>query len=106
MRFYILRNQEVVLASGAKEFGEWVQTADRVVSHTQVADVVTGSGLLYCLNRNGCQEPILEIHGAGKSIKDLEFKPPIFIGMRPPSVGLLERLLLVCEVAKGHVQGE
>ncbi|MEX2492188.1 MAG: hypothetical protein WD425_10550 [Nitrospirales bacterium] len=39
MRFYILRNQEVVLASGAKEFGEWVETADRVVSHTQVADI-------------------------------------------------------------------
>ena len=39
MRFYILRNQVVVLASSAKEFGEWVETADRVVSHTQVADV-------------------------------------------------------------------
>ena len=39
MRFYILRNQEVVLASSAKEFGEWVETADRVVSRTQVADV-------------------------------------------------------------------
>ena len=39
MRFYILRNQEVVLASSAKEFGEWVETADRVVSHEKVADV-------------------------------------------------------------------
>jgi len=39
MRFYILRNQVVVLASSAKEFGEWVETADRVVSHTQVADI-------------------------------------------------------------------
>jgi hypothetical protein len=39
MRFYILRNQVVVPASSAKEFGEWVETADRVVSHTQIADI-------------------------------------------------------------------
>jgi len=41
MRFYILRNQVVVLASSAKEFGEWVERADRVVSHTKVG--LTGS---------------------------------------------------------------
>jgi hypothetical protein len=39
MRYYILRNQVVVAASSAKEFGEWVETADRVVSKTQVADI-------------------------------------------------------------------
>lgn len=39
MRFYILRNQVVVPAANAKEFGEWVETADRVVSHTRVADI-------------------------------------------------------------------
>ncbi len=39
MRFYILRNQVVVPASGAVEFGKWVETADRVVSKTQVADI-------------------------------------------------------------------
>ncbi|MDR4482201.1 MAG: hypothetical protein R3B95_02935 [Nitrospirales bacterium] len=39
MRFYILRNQVVVPASSAKEFGEWVETADRVVDHTRVADI-------------------------------------------------------------------
>ena len=39
MRCYILRNQVVVPVSSAKEFGEWVETADRVVSHTKVADI-------------------------------------------------------------------
>ena len=46
MRYYILRNQVVVLASSAKEFGEWVETADRVVSQTQVADIEVSTG--YC----------------------------------------------------------
>ena len=39
MRFYILRNQEVISVSSAVEFGKWVETADRVVSHNRVADV-------------------------------------------------------------------
>ena len=39
MRFYILRNQIPVLASSAAEFGKWVESADRVVSHTQIADI-------------------------------------------------------------------
>ena len=60
-----------------------------------------GAGLLYCLHRNGYQEPFGGKHGAGKSMKDLECKPPIFFGMRPPSVGILERSMPVCEGAKG-----
>jgi hypothetical protein len=39
MRYYILGNQVVVPASGAVEFGKWVETADRIVSKTQVADI-------------------------------------------------------------------
>jgi len=39
MRFYILRNHVVIPASGAVEFGKWVETADRVVSKIQVADI-------------------------------------------------------------------
>jgi hypothetical protein len=39
MRYYILGNQAVVPASGAVEFGKWVETADRIVSKTQVADI-------------------------------------------------------------------
>jgi hypothetical protein len=39
MRYYILGNQVVVPASGAMEFGKWVETADRIVSKTQVADI-------------------------------------------------------------------
>ncbi len=39
MRYYILQNQKVVSVPTAKEFGEWVETADRVVSKSQVGDV-------------------------------------------------------------------
>ncbi len=39
MRYYILQNQTVVSVPSAKEFGEWVETADRVVSKNQVGDV-------------------------------------------------------------------
>ena len=63
--------------------------------------LVIGSGLLYCLIRNEWQEPFWGIHGASKSIEDLEFKPPISIGMRPPSGGILERSMPVCDGAKG-----
>ncbi|NKB81206.1 MAG: hypothetical protein GKS05_04815 [Nitrospirales bacterium] len=39
MRYYILRNQVAIPASSAMEFGKWIETADRVVSKTQVADI-------------------------------------------------------------------
>ena len=39
MRFYILRNHFVSPAFGAVEFCKWVETADRVVSKTEVADI-------------------------------------------------------------------
>ena len=48
----------------------------------------------------------MERHGAGKSITGSEFKPPMFIGLRPPSVGIVKRSRPECEVAKGlgHVE--
>ena len=70
------------------------------------ATLLLGSGLCYCLNRNGYQVPFWGIYGKGKSIEDLLFKSPIFIGLRPPSVGILERPMSECEVAKGHTQVE
>ncbi len=78
---------------------KFASTAGNLKDHAKVN--IPGSGLRYCFNQNGWQEPLWGKHGAGKSIKDLKFKPPIFIEMRPPSVGLLERLLPGCKVTKG-----
>ncbi len=38
-----------------------------------------GAGLLCCRNRNGYQEHFWGRHEVGKSLKDLEGNPPLFI---------------------------
>ena len=58
------------------------------------------SCLRFALIEMSIRNPI-EGQREGQSIEDLEFKPPNFIRMRPPSGGILERLMPVCEFAKG-----
>ncbi len=47
------------------------------------------------------RNPVGGIEREGQSIEDLDFNQLIFIGIRPPAVGRLERPMRVCEGAKG-----